>query len=128
MSECYQCGRCGGICPVARVKLKHSPRRILSKIPKDLDESYTDELWLCTTCFSCNEVCREGIDLIDIFVDVRNYAAQSGHVPENLREMVGLILKEGVSSPITPDVLELRRAVGLKDIKRPEGLSKIVER
>jgi len=33
-----------------------------------------------------------------------------------------------VSSPITPDVLELRRAVGLKDIKRPEGLSKIVER
>ena len=124
-SECYQCGRCGGICPVARIKQEYSPRKVLSRISNNPGSFCTDELWLCTTCFSCNEVCQAGIDLIGILIDVRNYAAQSGHIPENLRELIQLILEEGRSYQVTPKVVELRHTLGLKDIKKTEGLHEL---
>ena len=73
MSKCFQCGECGSVCPIGYVKKTHSPRKTLYRLAmNDPDILDSKELWMCTTCFSCTEVCPKDVDPQGIFIEVRN--------------------------------------------------------
>ena len=93
---CTECGRCTSECPANQTGKKLSPRKIMmdtrdrvEEIGKNIDankgefkpdgkqllDDYItrEELWACTTCNACVEVCPIGIDPLSIIMDMRRY-------------------------------------------------------
>ena len=92
---CTECGRCTDECPANLTGKKLSPRAIMMKTRDRLEEvgrnidkhgdfkpdgkqllgNYItpEELWACTTCNACVEVCPIGISPLSIIMDMRQY-------------------------------------------------------
>ncbi|MEH6406613.1 MAG: (Fe-S)-binding protein [Leeuwenhoekiella sp.] len=93
---CTECGRCTSECPANQTGKKLSPRKIMmdtrdriEEIGKNIDKNKgefvpdnkqllddyitREELWACTTCNACVEVCPVNIDPLSIIMDMRRY-------------------------------------------------------
>lgn len=90
---CTECGRCSSVCPANQTGKLLSPRKIMmstrdrltdvgnwidangadSKDDKSLLHHYItpEELWACTTCNACAEICPVNIDPVSIIIDLR---------------------------------------------------------
>ncbi|HEY8366647.1 MAG TPA: (Fe-S)-binding protein, partial [Bacteroidia bacterium] len=90
---CTECGRCSSVCPANQTGKKLSPRKIMmstrdrltdvgkfidmngkdAKDDKSLLHDYItpEELWACTTCNACAEICPVNIDPVSIIIDLR---------------------------------------------------------
>lgn len=130
MSTCFQCGECGSVCPIGYIKNTHSPRKILYKLAMgDQDILDSEDLWLCTTCFSCAEVCPKDVDPQGIFIEVRNYVCKSGRRPPGrIKSMVATITTDGMMLPIIGRAKRMRDDMNLAEIKTPDmkKISKIL--
>lgn len=92
--SCTECGRCTEVCPANMTGKLLSPRKImmdtrdrLVEVGKNIDKngefiddgkslgSYitNEELWGCTSCNACLEVCPVNIDPISIITDMRRF-------------------------------------------------------
>ena len=62
--NCLECGKCTGICPVARYSQTFSPRLILIRSVRNThpDALKGADLWSCLTCRQCEVVCPSDID------------------------------------------------------------------
>ena len=80
LRNCYECGICTAICPVANLLGKgYNPRRLLEKIVLDPNGIMSsDELWLCAWCYRCYKHCNQGLKLPEIFLFLRKIAAKEG--------------------------------------------------
>ena len=62
---CLQCGACVAVCPVEMVG-GHAIVTFLS------DPSATDySVWLCTSCWRCQEACPAGVDIYGLMMEQR---------------------------------------------------------
>ncbi len=61
---CYECGKCTGVCPVARYDNGFSPRSLLVRAVRGEGERLVDDVnvWSCLTCKLCDTRCPAGID------------------------------------------------------------------
>jgi heterodisulfide reductase subunit D len=61
---CYECGKCSGICPVARYDSSFSPRSLLVRAVRgECDSLVADQsVWSCLTCGLCDTRCPVSID------------------------------------------------------------------
>jgi heterodisulfide reductase subunit D len=61
---CYECGKCTGVCPVARHDRSFSPRSLLLRAVRGEDEKLVHDVnvWSCLTCRMCDTRCPVGID------------------------------------------------------------------
>ncbi|HCB33931.1 MAG TPA: iron-sulfur protein, partial [Acidimicrobiaceae bacterium] len=98
--SCTMCGRCTAVCPAHATGKPLDPREIVLKagevmaatgehgavspplsvdgdvkVPaNDMFERIShDEIWACTTCRACDEVCPVGIEILDKILDMRRY-------------------------------------------------------
>ena len=92
--SCTECGRCTDVCPANMTGKLLSPRKImmdtrdrLVEVGKNIDKngefiddgkslgSYitNEELWGCTSCNACVEVCPVNIDPLSIITDMRRF-------------------------------------------------------
>ena len=129
MGKCLQCGECGSVCPIGHVREEHSPRKTMLQLLQD-DELIldSDQLWLCTTCHSCSEMCPKGVDPDELFIAARNYARESGHqCPGRIKSLAATIVKDGLVLPIIGRAARWREELKLEEIKkpRPEDLKKL---
>jgi len=81
--SCEQCGLCSSACPLTGVD-GFNIRRILRHVELDLIEEIADSPlpWFCTTCGRCEEVCPNGIGILDIIRSLRSLSPPQ-YVPES---------------------------------------------
>jgi Fe-S oxidoreductase/nitrate reductase gamma subunit len=98
---CTICGRCTSVCPANHTGKPLDPREIVLKVgevmarsgsplvspPVGVDGEITvssdsvferitaAELWACTTCRACEQVCPVDIEILDKILDMRRYLA-----------------------------------------------------
>ncbi len=77
---CLDCGKCTGVCPLARVDLDYSPRRIVERVVYGEAEAVLadPQLWSCMTCGLCSARCPSHVDFSRFIVEMRAEAFQKG--------------------------------------------------
>ena len=96
---CTMCGRCTSVCPAHATGKPLDPREIVLKAgevmartgspavspPLGVDAEITvganslferitpEEVWACTTCKACDEICPVNIEILDKILDMRRY-------------------------------------------------------
>ncbi len=78
VNECLECGRCTGVCPVAKTHHNFSPRRIISRgISQGVKALSSDPtIWSCLTCKQCENVCPADIPYSEMTKKVRAVAKE----------------------------------------------------
>jgi Fe-S oxidoreductase len=97
--SCTMCGRCTSVCPAHATGKPLDPREIVLKsgevmaasgapvvtppigvdpeITIDADSLFeritAEEVWSCTTCKACDEICPVNIEILDKILDMRRY-------------------------------------------------------
>lgn len=132
LRACLQCGTCTGSCPSGR-RTAWRIRQIFLKTLSGLrDEALsTDDLWNCTTCYTCQERCPRKVKSTDIVRVLRNLAVKEGHMrPEHIR-VCELFFKHGHAVPINEDTKAARRRLALSELPPtvhmyPEALKEVL--
>lgn len=117
VAVCFQCGTCTGACPSGRrtpYRIRQLVRRAVMGLKDDVISD--DSIWMCTTCYECQERCPRGIKIVDIVKIVRNYAAQAGYMGKAHKMVGSFVIKTGHAVPINPQTQELRKSVGLDEL------------
>ncbi len=131
VKNCFQCGTCGGTCPSGRrtpYKVRQLVRKCLLGLKEDVISD--DALWMCTTCYTCQERCPRSVIIVGIVKKARNIAAHAGYMAKP-HKMTGLfVINTGHGVPINPATRELRERVGLGELpptthKFPEALEEV---
>ncbi len=99
LDACTMCGRCTSVCPAHATGKPLDPREIVLKSgevmaatgtpvvtpPIGMDPEITisanslferitsEEIWSCTTCKACDEICPVNIEILDKILDMRRY-------------------------------------------------------
>ncbi|MBO6111185.1 MAG: 4Fe-4S dicluster domain-containing protein, partial [Methanobrevibacter sp.] len=73
VKHCFQCGTCSGSCPSGR-RTPYKVRQIVRKCLLGLKEEVItdDALWMCTTCYTCQERCLRSVKIVEIIKKARN--------------------------------------------------------
>ncbi len=82
-----------------------------------LVEKQEPNLWLCSTCQKCVELCPQKVELTEIFTLIKNLCFKSGKVPEAFIAQGQSVLKNGVAIPYSKAILSRREKLGLPEIK-----------
>ncbi|MHA1148281.1 MAG: 4Fe-4S dicluster domain-containing protein [Promethearchaeota archaeon] len=132
LTYCYQCSTCSGGCPVALLtKGKYNPRKIIEMAILGLEDKLVDEadanVWLCSTCQKCVELCPQKVELTEIFTLIKNLAFEKGKSPEAFNAQAKAVLDIGVAIPYSKAILSRRDKLGLPKVKTAaiEDLKKI---
>jgi Fe-S oxidoreductase len=105
---CTRCGRCQDQCPAFASGLSLSPRNLMINLEAHLwhpegapalhgEIVHTDELWACTSCRACVEICPVFIDQLSSIVDLRRYLVVEGRMDGQLQEALANLGRYGNS-------------------------------
>ena len=114
---CFQCGTCTGACPSGR-RTPYRIRNVVRKSVMGLKEEVIsdDTIWMCATCYECQERCPRGIKIVDVVKTVRNFAAQAGYMAPAHKMTGSFVIKTGHGVPINDATMALRKSVGLEEL------------
>ena len=131
VDHCFQCGTCGGGCPSGR-RTPYRVRQIVRKCLLGLREEVVSDpaLWMCTTCYTCQERCPRSVKIVDIIKMARNEAAKAGYMADAHKATGSYVIKFGHGVPINDKTKELRKAIGLDELPPtvhsfPEALEEV---
>jgi len=142
---CFQCGTCTASCPSGR-RTSYRVRKLMRQAQLGLKDEIIgkEELWDCTTCYTCVERCPRVVPIVDIVIALRNIAVSEGNMYENHKKTAMNLAKLGHTVSVNSDIEKLRESLGLpktpptvlanKDAKadldkilKAAGFNKIVE-
>jgi len=126
LTACYQCGTCASSCPVARITTKFNPREVIKlSLLGERDEVVAGEaIWLCCSCFNCQERCPQKVEIADVIYALRNIALAEGHIPNIYSEFASALINEGRIVQVSKFVEKKREDYGLPPLK-PTGVDAI---
>ena len=82
---CIQCGKCTGGCPVARKTVLNVRNMIYRMLVKpEMKVEAHEELWDCTSCFTCVERCPKDVQPAELIIALRGELVESGRIPETI--------------------------------------------
>jgi len=86
---CVECGKCVAICPMqdmyANFSIDMSPRGMIKKSLFARDILSDQNIWYCTECNACTDICPEGVSCRDLIRSLRIMALEQGLV-ESVRK------------------------------------------
>jgi heterodisulfide reductase subunit C len=117
LNLCFQCGTCTSSCPSGRMTAFRT-RQIIRKAQFGLPELIlpTDDLWHCTTCFTCYERCPRGVEIVDVITALRNMAVRAGFMSDDHKNLVLNLYKTGHLVDLTDNIKELRGSMNLNEV------------
>ncbi len=104
LSACFSCSTCTAACPIAN-SWKYKPHQLIRMIILGMREEVlaSDEIWLCLTCFQCQERCPQKVRVTDIFFDCKELAAEEGKIPDSIVGLARELLEKGQLYVVTAD-------------------------
>jgi heterodisulfide reductase subunit C len=124
ITHCYQCGTCTSTCPVARTaEERYNPRQIirLALLGQREEVLKGDAIWLCASCYNCQERCPQKVEVADVIYALRNMAIREGNIPAIYTEFAAGLTSEGRIVPISKFLEKKRADYGLPPLK-PTGI------
>ncbi|MBQ9026752.1 MAG: CoB--CoM heterodisulfide reductase subunit C [Methanobrevibacter sp.] len=117
VKHCFQCGTCGGGCPSGR-RTPYKVRQIVRKCLLGLKEEVItdDALWMCTTCYTCQERCPRSVKIVEIIKKARNVAAHAGYMAKPHKMTGVFVINTGHAVPINDAAKSLRTKIGLSEV------------
>ncbi len=125
LKYCYQCNRCTDVCPVNNVTgSRYSPRPLilnsflgLKDMIFGLESSFN--IWGCTACDTCDEVCPQKIELTEVFYILKNMSLAMGEGPDYFTSQASAIYDSGKAIPSQPAIERRRQQFGLPPVQSP---------
>jgi len=82
----------------------------------DRDEAIEDDdLWQCTTCYTCVEWCPCNVEVVDVITALRNIAVANGKMHENHKKVAQSLLNIGHTVDNPDKIKALRKELGLPE-------------
>ena len=106
--SCTRCGRCQDVCPAYTSGFSLSPRDIMIKLDSHMwhpsngrrmqgDAIAAEELWACTSCGACVNICPVFNDQLSSIIDMRRYLVLEGDVDPQLQDALANLGRYGNS-------------------------------
>jgi Fe-S oxidoreductase len=117
--RCIQCGKCAASCPMG-FKTILNPRKLVYQtlISGELDPKAHQELWDCTTCFTCSVRCPKEVDPGNMVIQLRTLLVEDGRIPGTLTTALKSINERG--NPLVMPARDRGAWVGDLDVKHLE--------
>ncbi|MDK2892583.1 CoB--CoM heterodisulfide reductase subunit C [Methanohalophilus sp.] len=113
--KCMQCGICSGSCPSGRHTVLNI-RRLVRRASHDPAVMEDESLWMCTTCYNCQERCPRSVRIVDAVLRIREIAVHQGIILDSHRKVASLLLETGHAVPINEENTERRKQLGLSEL------------
>jgi heterodisulfide reductase subunit C len=82
-----------------------------------LVEKQDPNVWLCSTCQKCVELCPQKVELTEIFTLIKNRCFEESEVPSAFISQGKTIVDNGVAIPYSNSILSRRNKLGLPEVK-----------
>ena len=115
---CIQCGICVTVCPVEKVG-GHAIVTFLA------DPEATDfSVWLCTSCWRCQEACPTGVNIYELMMQERRHEPPPSGYQAAFESLLACGLALGISQK---ELDQMRAAWGLELVRLPrEDLANVL--
>ncbi|MBN1847512.1 MAG: 4Fe-4S dicluster domain-containing protein [Deltaproteobacteria bacterium] len=102
ISACLTCQTCVASCPITEVNGTFNPARIIRMTLYGLREEVLggDFIWLCTSCYACQERCPQGVRITEFMTQLKNMAVEAGYIPSGVKAQLDLVTGQGRIYPI----------------------------
>ncbi|MCL2786363.1 MAG: CoB--CoM heterodisulfide reductase subunit C, partial [Methanomassiliicoccaceae archaeon] len=115
--QCYNCGTCTLKCPSANhmtlLRVAHLMR--VAQLGLKEESISDDDLWQCTTCYTCVEWCPRNVKVVDVITALRNIAVANGKMHENHKKIAQSLVKLGHTVDNNDKIKALRKELGLPE-------------
>lgn len=132
LARCYQCGVCAGSCPVGKLTDSYRPRQIIRMTLLGMKNEILsgDSIWLCASCYTCQERCPQGVEIADLMLALRNMAVENGYILKGYVEQVTNLLETGRIPKISGFTKKKRPQLDLPPLPNAsvEAMKKIAEK
>ena len=128
--RCFACGTCTAGCPVREVDERYNPRRIVRMAILGMKDRIlkSDFIWMCSTCYSCEERCPQDVKLTDVMTAIKNLAVKEGHILPAYTAQIELIKGSGRLYEIDEFDNKKREKAGLPALdQKVDEVAKIIE-
>jgi heterodisulfide reductase subunit C2 len=100
IGACFQCGTCTGGCPSGRRTVVRTRKIIRNALLNIKDVLNDEDIWMCTTCYTCYERCPRSVPITDILIKIRNLAVQNGNILAPHKGLSHILIQTGHGVPI----------------------------
>ena len=122
LNVCYQCGTCVSSCAGGLVNPEKNNRRLIQNLIASADISElkdSDLLWLCTSCYQCEDRCPEGIPLTTLLIRLKNMTVDRGLIPASVQKEIETLETHSFTFPPAKSIMARRKRLGLPELPRP---------
>lgn len=114
---CFQCGTCTAGCPSGR-QTSYRTRKLMRMAQLGLKDEIinSDELWQCSTCYTCVERCPRQVPIVDIVIELRNIAVAEGHIRPQHKGTAVNLSKYGHTVDAKDKIADIREQIGLSRV------------
>jgi len=118
--RCFACGTCTVSCPVREINDKYNPRKIIRMVLYGLKDRVlgSDFIWLCSSCYSCQDRCPQGVKITELMTVLKNLAVKNGYVHPAFRKQAELVGDFGRLYEVEDFDNKKREKLGLPAVKK----------
>lgn len=103
IAACFACRTCMASCPVTAVNDIFNPLKVIRMALFGLKKEVlgSDFVWLCSSCYACQERCPQGVSITEFMTLLKNIAIREGYdPPAGIKAQRDIVKSEGRIYPL----------------------------